>query len=100
MRQSRGRLHRQCTQACLHSRIQCLKEGWLYAILSAQTTRFWQTAAAANCPKRGASMSTEPSLTFGALLRQYRRAAGLTQEELAERAHLSRGAIETLERGS
>ena len=44
-------------------------------------------------------MSTLPSLSFGALLRRYRQAAGLTREELAERAHLSRDAIETLERG-
>lgn len=45
-------------------------------------------------------MSTEPPPSFGALLRQYRHAAGLTQEELAERARLSRGAIDTLERGT
>lgn len=45
-------------------------------------------------------MSSLPSLSFGALLRRYRRAAGLTQEELAERARLSRGAIDTLERGA
>ncbi len=44
-------------------------------------------------------MSTLPSLSFGALLRRYRQAAGLTQEELAERARLSRDAIDTLERG-
>lgn len=45
-------------------------------------------------------MSTLPSLSFGALLRRFRLAAGLTQEALAERAHLSRGAIDTLERGA
>lgn len=45
-------------------------------------------------------MSTEQPPSFGALLRQYRQVAGLTQEELAERAHLSRGAIDTLERGA
>jgi transcriptional regulator with XRE-family HTH domain len=45
-------------------------------------------------------MSTERLPSFGALRRQYRRAAGLTQEELAERAGLSRGAIQTLERGA
>ncbi|HLV97387.1 MAG TPA: tetratricopeptide repeat protein [Ktedonobacterales bacterium] len=45
-------------------------------------------------------MSTLPSLSFGALLRRYRLAAGLTQEALAERARLSRGAIDTLERGA
>src|SRR5215813_11207277 len=36
---------------------------------------------------------------FAALLKQYRLEAGLTQEALAERAHLSRGAVSTLERG-
>jgi predicted ATPase/transcriptional regulator with XRE-family HTH domain len=38
--------------------------------------------------------------TFGDLLRRYRLAAGLTQEELAERAHLSPHAISDLERGA
>jgi transcriptional regulator with XRE-family HTH domain/tetratricopeptide (TPR) repeat protein len=36
---------------------------------------------------------------FGALLRRYRLAAGLTQEELAERARMSARAISDLERG-
>ena len=45
-------------------------------------------------------MSTQPPLTFGVLLRRYRLAAGLTQEELAERARLSLAAINTLERGA
>jgi len=45
-------------------------------------------------------MSTQPPLSFGVLLRRHRLAAGLTQEELAERARLSRGAIDTLERGT
>jgi transcriptional regulator with XRE-family HTH domain len=44
--------------------------------------------------------STTPSTTFGDLLRQYRRAAGLTQEELAERAQVSPRAISDLERGA
>ena len=38
-------------------------------------------------------------LDFGAMLRRYRLAAGLTQEELAERAHLSGRGITDLERG-
>lgn len=38
-------------------------------------------------------------LTFAALLRRYRQAAGLTREELAERAHLSVRGITDLERG-
>jgi predicted ATPase/DNA-binding XRE family transcriptional regulator len=37
--------------------------------------------------------------TFGALLRQYRVTASLTQEALGERAHLSAAAIAALERG-
>jgi branched-chain amino acid transport system substrate-binding protein len=45
-------------------------------------------------------MSSLPPVTFASLLRSYRQAAGLTQEELAERAHLSREAIGTLERGN
>src|SRR5918911_509574 len=36
---------------------------------------------------------------FGALLQQYRAAAGVSQEELAERAGLSRRGISDLERG-
>ena len=38
-------------------------------------------------------------MTLGKLLRQYRMAAGLTQEALAERANLSTRAISDLERG-
>ena len=38
--------------------------------------------------------------TFGDLLRRQRRAAGLTQEELAERARLSVRGIADLERGA
>lgn len=38
-------------------------------------------------------------MAFGPLLRRYRAAAGLTQEELAERASLSARAISDLERG-
>src|SRR5205823_1297679 len=37
-------------------------------------------------------------LDFGAVLRRHRRARGLTQEALAERARLSRDAISALER--
>jgi eukaryotic-like serine/threonine-protein kinase len=44
-------------------------------------------------------MSSLPSAPFGDLLRRYRLAAGLTQEELAERAGLSVQAIGALERG-
>lgn len=45
-------------------------------------------------------MSMPPHLNFATLLRHYRLAIGLSQEELAERAHLSREAIGALERGT
>jgi predicted ATPase/transcriptional regulator with XRE-family HTH domain len=45
-------------------------------------------------------MSTGRSISFGDLLRRFRLAAGLTQEELAARAGLSRRGITDLERGA
>src|SRR5216683_2426858 len=44
-------------------------------------------------------MSGEGKQSFGALLRQYRLAVSLTQEELAERAGLSARGVQDLERG-
>ena len=44
-------------------------------------------------------MSPKQESTFGARLRRLREAAGLTQEELAGRARLTRNAISALERG-
>src|SRR5919198_4473323 len=44
-------------------------------------------------------MDTAEQRPFGAVLRGYRVAAGLSQEELAERAQLSRRTISDLERG-
>jgi transcriptional regulator with XRE-family HTH domain len=44
-------------------------------------------------------MDAVPSVAFGTLLRRYRVAAGLTQEELAERAGISRRSLGDLERG-
>ena len=44
-------------------------------------------------------MPTPHPKTFGELLRRFRVAAGLTQEELAERAQLSTRAVSDLERG-
>jgi tetratricopeptide (TPR) repeat protein/transcriptional regulator with XRE-family HTH domain len=44
-------------------------------------------------------MDTMQPRAFGTLLRRLRTAAGLTQEELAERAHLSVRGISNLERG-
>ena len=43
--------------------------------------------------------SSEQESSFGARLRQLREAAGLTQEELARRAGLTRNAVSALERG-
>jgi predicted ATPase/DNA-binding XRE family transcriptional regulator len=45
-------------------------------------------------------MDPTSSVTFGDLLRRYRLAAGLTQEELAEKAQVSPRAISDLERGA
>jgi transcriptional regulator with XRE-family HTH domain len=44
-------------------------------------------------------MTTAPAPRFGALLKHYRRAAGLTQEALAEQARLSVRGIQNLESG-
>ena len=44
-------------------------------------------------------MTAEPTLAFGELLRRYRAAAGLTQEELATRSGLTPQGISLLERG-
>jgi predicted ATPase/DNA-binding CsgD family transcriptional regulator/DNA-binding XRE family transcriptional regulator len=49
--------------------------------------------------RAGASMTAGGPGLFGALLRQQRRAVGLSQAELAERAGLSRRGISDLERG-
>src|SRR3974377_2041227 len=45
-------------------------------------------------------MSMQGNPSFGTLLRRYRKAAGLTQEALAERALLSAFTISALERGT
>jgi len=47
----------------------------------------------------GVGVSSEHVLSFGVQLKRLREAAGLTQEELAERAGLSRNAVSSLERG-
>jgi transcriptional regulator with XRE-family HTH domain len=44
-------------------------------------------------------MNATHSRPFGAVLQTFRAAAGLSQEELAERAHLSQRTISDLERG-
>src|SRR5215472_14351582 len=44
-------------------------------------------------------MATNQAQTFGALLKRYRLASGLTQSELAEKAGLSPEAVSALERG-
>jgi predicted ATPase/DNA-binding XRE family transcriptional regulator len=48
----------------------------------------------------GRPLTTAETVTFGELLRRFRKAAGLTQEQLAERAGLSRRGINDLERGA
>jgi predicted ATPase/transcriptional regulator with XRE-family HTH domain len=48
----------------------------------------------------GGSMDTVESHAFGALLKRYRLAAGLTQETLAEQAGLSSRGLSDLERGA
>src|SRR5260370_40915690 len=48
---------------------------------------------------RGTEMGQLPEQTFGILMSRYRGAAGLTQEDLAQRSGLSVGAISLLERG-
>ncbi len=44
-------------------------------------------------------MTSDEPVPFATLLKEYRRAAGLTQEQLAERAHLSLRAVSALEQG-
>ena len=62
-----------------------------------------QGAELANVPEHGREgeriVDAGEHVVFGDLLRQHRSAAGLTQEELAERAGLSPDAISLLERG-
>src|SRR5437870_2546940 len=48
---------------------------------------------------RAGGMDTVQSVAFGTLLRRSRIAAGLTQEELAERAGISRRSLGDMERG-
>jgi len=62
---------------------------------------FWHEFAleAARICDNGARVVNDPPLSFGELLREHRRATGLTQEELAERASVSPRTISELERG-
>src|SRR5215208_555685 len=62
---------------------------------------YYGIALATDMPQRriDLSASSEQEPSFGARLRQLREAAGLTQEELARRAGLTRNAISALERG-
>ena len=46
-----------------------------------------------------ASAASAPRLPFGALLKRYRRAAGLSQEALAERAGVGVRTVRGLETG-
>jgi transcriptional regulator with XRE-family HTH domain len=47
----------------------------------------------------GVGVSSEQELSFGTQLRRLREVAGLTQEDLASRAGISRNAVSALERG-
>src|SRR5436305_10466245 len=51
------------------------------------------------CDQEAGVMDAETAGTFGELLRRYRAAAGLTQEELAARTGLTPQGISLLERG-
>jgi transcriptional regulator with XRE-family HTH domain len=62
---------------------------------AARAIRGWVRAPRA----RTRAVSTTELTTFAALLKRYRVAAGLTQQELAERARLSVRGISNLERG-
>jgi DNA-binding CsgD family transcriptional regulator/transcriptional regulator with XRE-family HTH domain/predicted Ser/Thr protein kinase len=66
--------------------------------LSAQANAPTMTATLAHGTSRRA-MAAEQPVPFGALLRRYREAAGLSQEDLAQRAGLTAAAIGALERG-
>ena len=49
--------------------------------------------------REAGGVAPDAGITFGELLRRYRTAAGLTQEELAARAGLTPQGISLLERG-
>src|SRR5439155_13564535 len=57
------------------------------------------TRAGRNGRVSTAQTAAETALAFGTLLRRHRIAAGLTQEELAERAGISQRSISDMERG-
>src|SRR5215216_798385 len=57
-------------------------------------------ALSATSPAAGRTAMTADRTSFGNLLRRLRSAAALSQEELAERAGLSRNGISDLERGA
>src|ERR671931_2102922 len=61
-------------------------------------TRAIMTPNSASNPIGGRAMDQGPRTSFATLLKRQRVLAGLTQEELAERAGLSREAISLLER--
>jgi predicted ATPase/transcriptional regulator with XRE-family HTH domain len=70
-------------------------------MLSARAV-FWGSIAPFekwSSPESERGMHGVPSSSFGEVLKHYRRAARLSQEELAEQAHLSRDTVSTLERG-
>src|SRR5258708_4080966 len=68
-------------------------------MISDVSAGLWAAAAARLAEGRAALMVTSDTPTFGDLLRRYRVLAGLTQEALAERAHVSTQAVRALEQG-
>jgi serine/threonine protein kinase/transcriptional regulator with XRE-family HTH domain len=70
----------------------------MYIGLIQQSSR-GNSIRAAGKQRGGARMATTQTASFASLLRQLRTEAGLTQEELGERAHLSARGISDLERG-
>src|SRR5262249_11703960 len=74
------------------------RPGTRRAIMSSDAPRAVRTRGPPGADA-GRGMEPAPPPALGALLRQYRRAAGLSQEALAEQAGLSARAISDLERG-
>src|SRR5271165_574458 len=61
--------------------------------------RVWYHGANHRCEAARKAMTIETMAPFGDVLREFRLAAGLTQEVLAERAGVSARSIQHLERG-
>ena len=71
----------------------------LFAPADGHMRNFWAAVLRAGPESGRPTMAKRSPAPFGALLKQYRQAALLTQEQLAARAQLSPDAIRALERG-